>query len=208
MRLFNICAVAALFGAHAGGALSQVFPDPTDARVDVRVEEIAILEVRESEGVMRIDDSSLTFMGNPSSQGSLFDTDDGDHAAIALYTNTCLDFVVLEFPRATGFRNVAPGVVLGTAIGQTTGNTLGVAPEAYLADPATGLLDTAGGAAHDGSDSDLLVRGPNGTLDQFCNGIHRIALGVRTGWDLTLTSEQPLAPPDTYVIPMTGTLVP
>ncbi|WP_397543757.1 hypothetical protein [Roseovarius salis] len=175
--------------------------------IDVTVEEIAILEVRENEGAMRIDDSSLTFMGNPSSEGSVFNTADGDHAGIALRTNTCLDFVVLEFPRATGFRGAPPGIYLGAATGQGTGNTLGVWPEAYVVDTATGTLDTPGGA-HDGSDSDLLVRGPDGTQAEFCNGVHEIALGVRTGWDLTLQSEQPLAPPDTYLIPMTGTLVP
>jgi len=176
-------------------------------RIDVVVEEIAILQIREADGSMRIDDASLTFMGNPSSEGSVVDTALGDLAAIGLLTNVCLDFVVLQFPRATGFRNAPPGSHLGTAIGQSTGNTLGVWPEAYTINTVTGLLDGTD-HAHDGTDRDLLVRGPDGTEDQFCNGTHEIALGVRTGWDLTLQSEQPLAPPDTYIIPLRGTLVP
>jgi len=193
--------------AQGGAVASQGLPEQVEARIDVVVQEIAILDVRESEGAMRIDDASLTFMGAPSSEGSVFDTAQGDHAGIALSTNFCLDLMVLEFPRATGFRSVPSGSHLGAAIGQGTGNTLGVWPEVYIVDTATGLLDTPGGA-HDGSDSDLLVRGPDGAEDAFCNGIHEIALGVRTGWDLTLQSQQPLAPPDTYLIPMTGTLVP
>jgi hypothetical protein len=177
------------------------------ADVDVVVQEIAVLEVDQSEGLMLINDASLTVMGNPSDEGDVLDSGDGNYAGFRLLTNICLDFVLVEFPRETGFRNVPDGAQLGVATGQQSGNSLGVRPRVYRVDPATGFF-LPEPAVHDGSDTDLAVTGPTGVNEKFCNGIHRLALGVATAYDITLDGEQAFAPPDTYIIPLTGTLVP
>ncbi|SEP23733.1 hypothetical protein SAMN04490248_1485 [Salinihabitans flavidus] len=175
--------------------------------VDVEVEEIAILEVDQSKGTMLIDDASFTVMGNPSDEGSVLDSGEGNYASVGLRTNTCLDFVLVEFPRSAGFRNVPDGAQLGVATGQASGNSLGVWPRVFRVDPATGAF-RPDPAVHDGSDSDLAVTGLTGVTKDFCNGSHKLALGVGTAYDITLDGEQAFAPPDTYIIPLTGTLVP
>ena len=102
---------------------------------------------------------------------------------------------------------MAPGTQLGVAIGQTSGNSLGVWPRVFRVNPATGAF-LPDPDVHDGTDNDLAVMGPSGVNDDFCNGIHKLALGVATAYDITLDGEQALAPPDTYIIPLTATLVP
>lgn len=186
---------------------STAAADLTTLDVNIVVEEIAILLVLDAEGGMVIDDGSVTIMGNPSSQGSVLDTIDGDYAVVALLTNVCLDTVLVEFVRASDFRNTAPGSFLGVATGQDSGNLLGVWPRAFRVDNLNGNLIQPG-FAHEGVDDDLVVRGPDGADHQFCNGVHRIALGVTAGWDTTSPGEPEFAVPDTYVIPLVGTLVP
>jgi len=178
-----------------------------DANVDVLVQEIAILEVAQSDGFMVINDTSFSVMGNPSSDGDVLDGGNGNYARVALRTNVCLDLVLVEFPRAAGFRNAPAGSRLAVATGQDTGNSLGVWPRAFRIDTVTGDF-MADAFVHDGSDSDLSVSGPSGLTQDFCNGVHELALGVATAYDITLDGEQALAPPDTYIIPLTGTLVP
>ena len=178
-----------------------------EVEIDLAVESVAILEVIQAEGEMLIDDGSFSFMGLPSSEGSIDNVTVGNLAQMRLMTNFCLDFVVLEFPRRTGFRNTTAGTYLGAAIGNQTGRTLGVLPRAFWVNPADGMLHQPG-FVHGGSDDELLVRGPDGTNEQFCNGIHVLGLGVETDWASTLQNEPEFIAPDTYVIPIMGTLVP
>ena len=191
----------------AGAAMAQGLPLTGNVEIKVIVEPIAILQVIESEGEMRIDDTSFTFMGLPSSEGDIDNITVGSLAQMRLLTNFCLQFVIMEFPRASGFRNTAPGTHLGTAIGEVTGRTLGVWPRVFWVDRTDGLLHQPG-FTHGGQDDELLVFGPDGIDDEFCNGIHDLGIGVETDWATTLETEPEFIAPDTYVIPITGTLVP
>ena len=196
----SLIAVAICLGAVPASAQDG-------GNVNVIVQEIAILEVDQSEGVMLINDPSFTVMGNPSDEGSVLDAGEGNYASVGVRTNVCLDFVLVEFPRTAGFRNVPDGTQLGVATGQSSGNSLGVWPRVFRVDPATGAF-LPDPDVHDGTDADLAVTGPTGLTEDFCNGIHKLALGVATAYDITLDGQQAFAPPDTYIIPLTGTLVP
>lgn len=202
-KLRAALAVAALASALPAQAQWQ----EAQVEIEVTVEPIAILVVIEGEGEMLIDDTSFTFMGLPSSEGSVENITVGSLAQMRLLTNVCLDFMLLDFPRASGFRNAVPGAFLGVATGEDTGRTLGVWPRVHWIDPSDGLLHQPG-FTHDGSNDDLVVRGPDGVNDQFCNGIHELGLGVETDWTTTLLAEPEFIAPDTYTIPLTGTLVP
>ena len=199
----GLCALALC----AASASAQGLPHSGAVQIDVIVQPIAELQVIAAEGEMLIDDASFTFMGLPSSEGDITNITVGSLAQMRILTNFCLNFVVLEFPRATGFRNTLPGTHLGVATGVETGRTLGVWPQAHWVRVSDGFLHQPG-FIHDGGDTELVVRGPDGVDDQFCNGIHDLGLGVATDYGTSLETEPEFVAPDTYLIPITGTLVP
>lgn len=178
--------------------------------IDVEVEEIAYLNVVNGTGSMVIDDDQDSFMGNPSSDGSVTDAVGGTLATIQLLTNFNIDAIRVNFDRVTGLRNFGTSAFFGEAIGVNSGNTLGVWPQIGSVDPATGTTSGQRLTSHDGSNTPLEITGAfhAGTQSGFAAGTHDFALGVSTNWDRTLPGEPEFAEPDTYQIQLTATIVP
>ncbi|MBK5942661.1 hypothetical protein [Halorhodospira halophila] len=194
-------------GATTLVALGMALPAAAEdavVEIDVTVEEIAVLDVIRSQGSMVIDDDSDTFMGTPSSDGSVFSG--GDLAVIRLSTNYDVGAIQVDFERQSGFRQPDPSTYFGVAKGNNTDNTLGVWPQIANWDDESQNIPSGGGSmtSHSGSDVPL-----NHDRDApFGNGQHYFALGVSTNWDRTLPEEPEFAAPDTYNIELTATVIP
>ncbi|MCG5527332.1 MULTISPECIES: hypothetical protein [Halorhodospira] len=194
-------------GATTLVALGMALPAAAEdavVEIDVTVEEIAVLDVIRSQGSMVIDDDSDTFMGNPSSGGSVFSGE--DLAVIRLSTNYDVNAIEVDFDRLDGFRQPDSSTYFGVATGTTLGNTLGVWPQIANWDNDTQNIPSGGSSmtTHSGSDEPLT----HDTGAPFGNGQHYFALGVSTNWDRTLLGEPEFAAPDTYNIELTATVIP
>ncbi|MCG5532441.1 hypothetical protein LRF89_03185 [Halorhodospira sp. 9621] len=197
-------------GATTLVALGMALPAAAEDAVvdiDVTVEEIAVLDVITPQGSMVIDDDSDTFMGKPSSEGSVFSG--SDLAVIRLSTNYEVNAIQVDFDRQSGFRQPDSATYFGVAKGNNTDNTLGVWPQIANWDIENQDIPGGGGAmTSHGGDDQPLTHNNNGA--PFGNGEHYFALGVSTNWDRTLDDDdEPLfAAPDTYNIELTATVVP
>ncbi|GEM_PF-5134087 len=202
--------------AVVGLAAPAVAEDTVEVDVTVTVEEIAFLEVIRGSGSMVIDDGSDTFMGNPSSEGTVFNKDDGNLAVVQLSTNYQIDALDITYSKIDQIKDFGSGFYFGRAIGEDTGNILGVWPQAGVLDEDGTITGGGGGIfLHDSGavDTPVQVTGPHRTEDPdggFGPGTHQIGIGVSTGWDRTRSAvgEPELAVPDDYVIDMDVTIVP
>jgi hypothetical protein len=216
---------AAGFAAPAMAQQNLIYDPDSTVDVDVLVERIAVLEVVDGQGKMIIDDDSPSFMGNPSSSGDVFDTSVGDFAELRLSTNFDIESVDFSYDTVRNIRNdpTDPSStfngtgfeVFGRAIGQTSGNVLGVYPQVGVLDGAGNIIGGGGGIfVHDGSSGPLGTRtisvdGPDkSTPTGFANGTHEFAVGVSTDWSRTRLTEPQFAVQDTYRITLDATIVP
>ena len=221
IRTYTASALALAAASLAAPAMAQTNiiydPDPATVDVNVEVQDIAILEVLDDDGNMVIDDNSDTFMGNPSSSGTTFDTNVGDFAELRLLTNFTVDSVDFTYDTVRNIRNdpTDPSSTFngtgfenfGRAIGQSNGNVLGVYPQVGVVDSTGGIIGGGGGIfAHDGSPGGtaprtISVDGPDrSTPTGFANGTHEFAVGVSTNWSRTRLTEPQFAEPDTYTL--------
>jgi len=211
---YTVSAIALATMGVAAPAMAQ-----ETVNIDVQVQNVAFLETTDSSGSMTIDNDEDTFMGNPSSGGSLFDTATTDLAVIKLSTNYAVG-VDLDFPRIQGgnangrVRNFTNATFFGeapciTACGDST--VIGVWPHIGGLTAENGSIVGGGGGilSHDGSDSSLELFGPTRQdTGGFENGEHFLGLGVATNWDRTVNGEPQFASPGTYGITLTATILP
>jgi len=194
--------------AFAGSAMAS----PVTVDIDVVVQNIAELNVLTGAASMTIDDSSDTFMGQPSSTGSSFDA--ADLAVIQLNTNFDVSSINISYPKTNGIggdHTLGLSGWFGQAIGSVSGNTLAVWPQACVLPGATGGC-VGGGGGMIGNDSSSpvssIVRTNTGG-GAFGNGTHFIGLGVSTNWDrVPAAGPEVFAAPDTYSIQLTATIFP
>ena len=208
-RLYAGIAGLALVG-FVTPAMAANVGDPVDVDITVTVEEIAFLEVIEAAGQMTIDDASDSFMGQPSSTGSVFNAAAGQMAVVQLSTNFDVDAIDINFPRINGIRGFSSADYFGEAIGSSTGNTLGVWPQAGYLD-GSGNINGGGGGIyfHSGGNTSFQVTGTHRQNDNngFGAGVHQFGIGVSTNWTRTLVGEPEFAEPDDYQIQITASIV-
>lgn len=198
--------------AAALAALGFAVPamaNPVTVDIDVVVQQVAELNVLAGAASMTIDDSSDTFMGQPSSGGSSFDA--ADLAVIQLNTNFDVTSIDITYDKVDDIAGFGTGVWFGEAIGGGTNNTLGVWPQAGVLDSPTGSVIGGGGGmiGNDSSSSTAPIVRTNTGGAPFGNGMHYIGLGVSTNWDrVPAAGPEVFAAPDTYSIELTATIVP
>lgn len=198
------------------GFAGQAFA--ADVEVHILVEDIAFLVVENDTGNMIIDDGSDTAMGHPSSGGSLLNINSpADYALVRLNTNHNISYVQGDFDTVDNIRNIGhvdwpadtavhSGIYqwFGKAIGQSDSQTLGVYPFLATVNEGTGAL----GTLHWHNDPPLVPQDGDLRSSAYGNGTHLIAVGVAGQWANTLVGEPIFAAPQTYVIPITLTIVP
>lgn len=218
IRKLSVSAVAL---ASLGFALPVMASETVN--IDVTVQEIAELTVANPTGTMVIDSTTDSFMGNPSSSGSVFNNATSTLAEIRLDTNYDIDNIEVSFPTVRGGN--ALGRVRGfdntTYFGRATNidanaasQTLGVWPQAGVLDGPGGTIVGGGGSMQTNpADGNAIyvtnaigndVSGGVGAQIPFGNGTHYIGLGVSTNWTNTLNGEPVFAEPGTYAIELTA----
>lgn len=205
IRKLSVSAVA----LAALGFAAPAMANPVTVDIDVVVQQVAELNVLEGSASMTIDDSSESFMGQPSSGGDSFDA--ADLAVIQLNTNFDATSVDISYDKVDDIFTFGSGFWFGEAIGADTGNTLGVWPQAGVLDSPTGSV-IGGGGGMIGNDSSSatapLVRTNTGG-GAFGNGMHYIGLGVSTNWNrVPASGPETFAAADTYSIELTATIMP
>lgn len=187
--------------------------DTAEVQININVEEIAVLQVLSGIANVIVADSNRA--GYPAPEASL--------AKVRLFTNYCIGGLQIDFPRVAGLRGGFPSHYYGRATGVGNGNTLGANPYAYVTGPS-GTQVAHGGVASTlnntffnpttplpgGLNQPLIMPGPSNNLcpEPDGEGIFDLFLGAVTKWDLTLSPEPLFAAPDTYVIPLTVSIIP
>lgn len=185
-----------------------------DVVIEVVVEEIAELEVTNETATMTIDDSSGSFMGNPSSSLNDFT----NVATLELRSNFDVDAVDFFYPTQNNIAFFGGGGNPGragaaTCVGTCNGSTvIGVQPQASPT-VLTGQSVYFGDNTFDPGNNEgrLRVSGTNRTTDNSGGlpaGATEIGIGVSTEWDRTLSGEPEFAGAGTYSITFTAVVVP
>jgi len=170
-------------------------PDPAVIDISIQVQEIAVLTVVDQPASTVMDDPYPTYIGDPTWGGSTIGM-----AKLQLATNFCVG-VQFDFVTVSGIRP-NPTRFYGRALGQSSGHTLGVQPFARWDGGVVGF-----GLPVNGSTTDAPFGISKGS-GNMCDGYYDIYLGAVTRWDMTLPPEPLFAEPDTYVLPVTATIVP
>ncbi len=176
--------------------------EQAEIKINITVQEIAELAVINDVGSMVVDDTSYTFMGNPSSDGDKYCIEDGQLAVIEMRNNFHVDAIQISYENAQ-----FDSKWLGVARGAETGHSLGVRPGGgYLIEDDT--LSALYKNNHYSSDAFFYIKGPTMSGSGFSPGMHRFGLGVKTLWSWTFQGEPEYARPDTYSITLTATIIP
>lgn len=167
------------------------------SQVGIVVQSTAQLTVIDSSSSTAVTNNTVTTAGSTALTGST-----AGMGHLRLVTDTCIGGIEFDFPRVTGLRG-NPSAFYGKAVGQGSGNTLGVQPFVQL---PTGSLSFGILSGMNGQDADAPLSASGATYG-LCSGAYDIFVGLATRWDLTLPGEPMFAAPDTYRIPVTATIV-
>jgi hypothetical protein len=199
MRHFRTFAFAAGLLAAPAAAAQNIGP-AQDLLLYVHVAEIAQLNIVTNNATVNMVDVNTTVLGTtdvlqpPTGMGQ-----------ITLTSNYCIGGITFDFATVTGLR-VNPTRIYGAAIGDVTGDILGVQP--FLRTATSSGLQSFGnliGLAGSTTNAPLVL---SGASNGFCNGVYDIFAGLVTRWDLTLAPGPLFAAPDTYVIEITAEIIP
>lgn len=196
-RKREVAASAFMALLAASAALAQ--PD-VDIDLDVVVELIAELEAIDGPNTVVIFDSQSSDWPEPPSGGL---------GRLQLSTDFCITSLTIDFPRVSGLRGDFSSLHYGRAVGQTTGNTLGVKPY-IMVDSRLAIHGSADAQLPGGPDAAVTLSGLSNDLcpEPDGPGVYDIFVGLITRWDLTLPAEPRFAAPDTYSIPITVSIIP
>jgi hypothetical protein len=186
--------------------------DPVNFNAEVKVQQIAELEVEDATASMVVDNPQDSFQSQPET-GSQFNASDGNLAVLKLRTNFQVDAVEIDFETESGFGPPDSDVTnaqFGVAKNEE-GEKLGVFPQAGVLKDNGDIIGSSNGIfLHRGKDEPLQVTGKTRQDDSgFGPGVHRIGVGVSTSWNRDkVSSETEFAEPGTYTIGMTASIVP
>lgn len=194
-RILAASAVVSLLALP--GAAQNLENNPAVIDIEVAVQDIAVLTVVTQTASAVLNDPDPTVVGVASPLWP-----PAGMAQLELATNFCVG-LQFSFDTVTAIRP-NPTRYYGQALGQSSGNTLGVLPfvraeghVSFFGNPATMTGPSSAAPL-------MLSKSSTG----FCNGYFDIYLGAVTQWNLTMVPEPVFAAPDTYVIPITATIVP